>query len=42
MDLPVLGILREGRIVFDVFALTGKDLPVIVEAAVDCVRGTLQ
>ncbi|NLP02051.1 MAG: L-seryl-tRNA(Sec) selenium transferase [Fibrobacter sp.] len=41
-DLPVLGILREGRIVFDVFALSGKDLPVIVEATVDCVRGALQ
>ena len=36
---PVLGILREGRLLFDVFALTEKEIPEIVTAIGDAAEG---
>jgi L-seryl-tRNA(Ser) seleniumtransferase len=36
-DLPVLGVLREGRILFDVFALFERDIETIAERVATCI-----
>jgi gamma-glutamyl-gamma-aminobutyrate hydrolase PuuD len=34
---PVLGILREGRVLFDMFALEEKEIEEIASAVADCI-----